>query len=495
MKDQPEIEVKPHESTEPKKFEWTSCGTSSVWYNDSLISTSSSSYIYGNYCVGNWNVYQPGCVIVGPHSPTIGEDPMSVAKDSTNKTLKEYLEEFQQECNLLDQLVLEQAAKHSKKYEHEFIEFKKALECEEQKADSPIYAIEFATAKVFLQYYANMALQKPLPQLKSEQVMQVSKYLAATITCELRHRNLRCKSFWSRAIYLWDLLDEWGINDQISRRDAGLAFLRSSADWDGFMIEQYLRLGAYIFGGRWEGSYGGWPWASVAWYASEWVSNAITKGEIPVILWEKMLNAAHNNGRWMNKLGMGNVMGVLNMGANASPAIITGIAKKALLIDNPNDFRRIIRKWTHCSLPGKKNELELPDPGVLVDTTTFRRSKRETFIKKIKEKEKELKEKSKAIVLDAPDKAPVELKEVEEAKKPSTHEQVDKKLTVKADFKKIEEMVILKSSSWKEMTSKKEDTDPNKYSTKDDGFTLAEEWTLMRPQTKEGGINEQVATG
>ncbi len=371
--------------------------TSYSWYN-----SSSTGYYYNYYTLGP----KP--------TPTIGEDPVPTPQDSKSMTFQQYLDEYNVETHTLGKLTQQQSKKLKEDLKEEMAEFHKAIELEKQKENMPIYLIEFATAKVFLQYYANMSLQKPPPSLKPEQVVQVAKYLAATITCELRHRYSKCRTFWSKAMHMWLMLEEWEVSGSQGRQEAGKRFLVGSKDWDGFMMEQYLKLGAYIFGGSWEGGYGGWPWASVAWYASEWVSHAVIKGDIPIILWEKMLNAAHNTGRWMNKLGMGNVMGVLNMGANASPAFVAEIAKKALIVDNPNDFRRVIEKWADCSLPGEKSKLELPNPGVEVEVQRIRSSGKKSYIEHIKQQEKEAKEKS--IILDAPDKVPVELSEGEDKK-------------------------------------------------------------------------------
>jgi hypothetical protein len=384
----------------------------SIYYDNSTTST----YIYGGG-TGNY-YYQP--VQWGYFSkiePTIGEEPKMQIPDSMDKTFNQFQDEWHKENHAFNELVQKQAQKLKQEYQYEQIAYQKKMDIEQQKADMPIYSVEFATARVFLQYYANLSLQKPAPSLKPEQIMQVSKYLAATISCELRHRRRKCTAFWSRALYLWDMLDEWSIDEHKCRRDAGKIFLEETADWDNFMVEQYLKLGAYIFGGSWEGGYGGWPWASVAWYAGDWVYSALTdKGNIPLILWEKMLNAAHNNGRWMNKLGMGNVMGVLNMGANADPSFIADIAKKALLVDDPNDFKRIIEKWAHCDLPGEKNKLELPNPGVIVDTSRYK-SQKKSYLPILKKQEEDLKAKDveAKLVLDAPDKAPVELGVKEEA--------------------------------------------------------------------------------
>jgi hypothetical protein len=391
-----------------KKFDdWTDM---SIYYNNS---SSTSAYVYGS-STGNY-VYHP--YFINNHKPTIGETPVTPLPDSLDKTFSHYQEELDKENHILHSLVKKQAQKLKQEYMHEHIEFQKKMELEQQKEDMPIYSAEFGTARVFLQYYANLSLQKPPPQLKPEQIMSVSKYLAATISCELRHRKRKCVHFWSRGLYLWDMLDDWNIDDNKNRRDAGKRFLSESEDWDNFMVEQYLKLGAYIFGGSWEGGFGGWPWASVAWYAGDWVYSALTKkGIIPVMLWEKMLNAAHNNGRWMNKLGMGNVMGVLNMGANADPSFIAGIAKKALIVDNPNDFKRIIEKWTSCDLPGEKCKLELPNPGVAVEVSRYRSSKK-SYLVVIKKQEADLKAKEAPakLVLEAPDETPIEMGVSEEA--------------------------------------------------------------------------------
>ena len=380
------------------------------WASMSYGNTTTSYAFYDSSCTSD---YYSGYFSYGYKvTPTIGEDPVPTPQDSKSMTFQQYLDEYNVETHNLGKLTQQQAKKLQEDYKEELAEYHKAIELEKQKENMPIYLIEFATAKVFLQYYANMSLQKPPPSLKAEQVVQVAKYLAATITCELRHRYGRCRTFWSKAMHMWLMLEDWGVGGGQGRQDAGRRFLVGSEGWDGFMMEQYLKLGAYIFGGSWEGGYGGWPWASVAWYASEWVAHAVTKGEIPVILWEKMLNAAHNNGRWMNKLGMGNVMGVLNMGANASPTFVTEIAKKALIVDNPNDFRRVIEKWTDCCLPGEKNKLELPNPGVEVEVSRMKNSGKKSYIEHIKKKEKA--EKEKTVVLDAPDKVPVEMSEEEE---------------------------------------------------------------------------------
>jgi hypothetical protein len=410
----------------------------SIYYDNSNTS-STSTYIYGS-STGNF-YYQP--VQWGYFSkiePTIGEEPKMSIPNSMDKTFNQFQDEWHKENHAFNELVQKQAQKLKQEYQHEQIAYQKQMEVEQQKADMPIYSVEFATARVFLQYYANLALQKPAPSLKPEQIMQVSKYLAATISCELRHRRRKCTAFWSRALFLWDMLDEWGVDDHCSRRDAGKRFLGETEDWDNFMVEQYLKLGAYIFGGSWEGGFGGWPWASVAWYAGDWVYSALNnKGNIPLILWEKMLNAAHNNGRWMNKLGMGNVMGVLNMGANADPSFIADIAKKALIVDNPNDFKRIIEKWTSCDLPGEKDKLELPNPGVIVDTSRYK-SQKKSYLPILKKQEEDLKAKDveAKLVLDAPELAPVEMGVSEGDEKESTGYTVDaiKDAVAKAAAKK-----------------------------------------------------------
>lgn len=376
--------------------------------------TTTATYTWGSSNVSG-NYYQP--LYWGEYKKQIGEAPEMIIPASSDMTLSKYHDEYQKEIHAFQKVSHDQAMKLKEEYQHEQLAYQKQCELEQQKEDMPIFSVEFTTARVFLQYYANLALQKPAPTLKPEQIMQVSKYLAATISCELRHRKRKCSAFWSRGLYLWDMLDTWSIDEHKNRRDAGKRFLSETEDWDNFMVEQYLKLGAYIFGGSWEGGFGGWPWASVAWYAGDWVYSALNnKGNIPLILWEKMLNAAHNNGRWMNKLGMGNVMGVLNMGANADPSFIAETAKKALIVDNPNDFKRIIEKWTSCDLPGEKNKLELPNPGVIVDTSKYRNQKK-SYLPIIKEQEAKLKaqEVEASLVIDAPDKAPIELGVKEEA--------------------------------------------------------------------------------
>jgi hypothetical protein len=413
---EPEYKLEEHETTEQateKKpswadFKWQNFDMS-VYYDNSTTSTATS-YYYGG---SSGNYYQ--AVDFWNPKKQIGEAPVPTIPDSLDKTFTQFQEEFQNESSTLGQLAKKQAMKIKQEYQHEMLEFQKAQEIEQQKADLPIYSIEFAAARAFLQYYANMALQKPPPILKPDQILSCSKYLAATISCELRHRRRKCSAFWSRSLYMWDMLDDWSIDHNCSRRDAGKRFLMSTEDWDGFMVEQYLKLGAYIFGGSWEGGFGGWPWASVAWYAGDWVYTAwANKGSIPTILWEKMLNAAHNNGRWMNKLGMGNVMGVLNMGANADPNFIADIAKKALMCADPNDFKKCIEKWTHCDLPGEKCKLELPNPGVIVEVDRYCHSKK-TYTEHIKKLEKELKDKEAKLTLEAPDLAPIEMGVKEEA--------------------------------------------------------------------------------
>jgi hypothetical protein len=418
---EPEYQFK--ESSEPtgesskkksiwEKYHWTDYDMS-IYYDNNTSSTAAT-YSFNTPTGGSSYYYQP--IYWGEYKKQIGEEPVPSIPDSEDKTFNQFQEEFQNESQILTQLAKKQALKIKQEYQHEVHEFQKAQEIEQQKADMPIYSIEFAAARAFLQYYAHMALQKPPPVLKPEQILSCSKYLAATISCELRHRKRKCHAFWSRSLYMWDMLDDWSIDDHCSRRDAGKRFLSATEEWDGFMVEQYLKLGAYIFGGQWEGGFGGWPWASVAWYAGDWVYTAwANKGSIPVILWEKMLNAAHNNGRWMNKLGMGNVMGVLNMGANADPNFIADIAKKALMCTDPNDFKRCIEKWTHCELPGEKCKLELPNPGIIVEVDRYRHSKKTYLqaIKKLEEEQKAKAEESK-LTLEAPDLAPIELESKKE---------------------------------------------------------------------------------
>ena len=434
---EPNPEYQMYEETAPadKKvgFDWGGWEHSNHWtdYDMSYYSnsTTSSSTYYGTSSNAGYYYHPIQWGYFSKAEPTIGEAPEMLAPNSNDKTFDQYYEEFHKETQTFQELAKKQAQKIKEEFQHEMAEYQKKQELEQQKADMPIYSAEFSTARVFLQYYANLALQKPPPQLKPEQIWNVSRYLAATITCELRHRKRKCSYFWSRALFLWDMLDGWGIGDGQDRRGAGKIFLGESDDWDNFMVEQYLKLGAYIFGGSWEGGFGGWPWASVAWYAGDWVHNALTKkGVIPIMLWEKMLNAAHNNGRWMNKLGMGNVMGVLNMGANADPHFIADIAKKALAVENPNDFRRIIEKWTHCDLPGEKDKLELPNPGVIVEVARYRNSKA-SYIKVIKKQEEDAKaaKAEAALVLEAPDLAPVELGVSSDAEMTPEEVQAEKK--------------------------------------------------------------------
>ena len=240
---------------------------------------------------------------------------------------------------------------------------------QKDKISYEIHLDEWKTAQVFLSYYRNMALQKTAPVIPEDQLLHVSKFLAGTLSCELRHRLSRCNGFWSKAWHLWTLLQDWNLGRNLDRQGAASIFYLKTGDWDCYMIEQYLRLSAYIFNGEWEGGYGNYPWASTAWFACEWVKGIIAgKGVAPVMNWEKMLNAAHNGARWLNKLGTGIVLGVLNLGANADASTIVQVADAAFRANSSREFHNVILQWCGREIPGQKTKLILPDSGFLVST-------------------------------------------------------------------------------------------------------------------------------
>ncbi len=227
---------------------------------------------------------------------------------------------------------------------------------------------ELNCAKAFIAYYRNMAKDLTPPTLKSDQLNCVARFLAATATCELRHRRRKCRAFWSKAASLWTLLHSWHLSDGESRHEAAYSFYAKTEEWDNFMYEQYLRLASYIFGGRWAFSYGGSLWAVAAWYACEWIRETAINGSASILAWEKMLNAAHNNSVWLDKLGKGTILGVLNLGAIANPATIINVSERALRAWSVDEFSEIISPWVN-SVSGKQTKVTLPDPGFLVSSS------------------------------------------------------------------------------------------------------------------------------
>lgn len=184
-------------------------------------------------------------------------------------------------------------------------------------------ALDETMVGVILRYYKCAAEDNPIrptPYINSSDLLKCAKYMAATATCELRYMENKCTSFFEPGREVFEKLLKWRMCFGGYRASNAENFLNLTEKWNDYDYELYLRGAAYLFWGDWEGGYGGRNWAACCWYAAEWIKEVSqNNGYAPVMAWEYLLGATHNNGAWLSKLGSGAVFVTLNMGAVCTP--------------------------------------------------------------------------------------------------------------------------------------------------------------------------------
>jgi hypothetical protein len=197
--------------------------------------------------------------------------------------------------------------------------------------------IDKATDRVIeavLLYYDRVAHEKEPPKLPNWWLNEVSFYMAATASCELRHISNKCKSIVDKgfpiAIYALENLIKYETGDSHQdRKNVAYEFRKHCRKYD--LNSDYhlwfLEGASYVFAGDWRDSFGGSTWSSCCTHASNWIKDNIENGIAPIMSWERWLYACHNNGRWLSKLGDANlVLKAMNLGAQANAKEIKSIS-------------------------------------------------------------------------------------------------------------------------------------------------------------------------
>jgi len=151
--------------------------------------------------------------------------------------------------------------------------------------------------------------------LRYSDARQVARYLCATASCELRHASKMVTAIPVQGEEVWNwFVKQNHINNNKPRATGSKMFLSLSHDWPLEKYLWFLRGAAYVFYGSWATSgYGGKKWASCCWYSADWLEEIIRdEGFASPITWERWLGACHNGGPWLNKVGTGRILYILN---------------------------------------------------------------------------------------------------------------------------------------------------------------------------------------
>lgn len=175
-----------------------------------------------------------------------------------------------------------------------------------------------------------------------DELHTMATYFMATVSSELRHSSRYVINMHpeAREIADWISVNNFvnfsRMHKRLHRSEVIGAVIEYCHKWKRrdkdylYKVARLLRSAAFIFrsfaGTGSAGGIGGGSWAYCSWMAYNWMSEMASRGYASSLLWEMLLNAAHNNNLWMDKVNSGlHVMGALGIGARYSPEFIMNV--------------------------------------------------------------------------------------------------------------------------------------------------------------------------
>jgi hypothetical protein len=195
---------------------------------------------------------------------------------------------------------------------------------------------------LILKYYAHQAAKvmeysnETRLMLSDEEILTAACYLMGTITSELRHSCKYCDCVPPPGLEVLEWLLENDVIDpdrnpcSSAERpvviDNSIEIIKQLAEESSsfpYTVARLLVSAAYVFSAFECGSFGGSSWAYCALVSSSWMGQVASRHWAEDLTWEMMLNAQHNNARWMDKIGFGHhVLRAMTIGANYKPQAI-----------------------------------------------------------------------------------------------------------------------------------------------------------------------------